>query len=68
VFAALLTTFAPLPGLGITPAAIAADHLSPKDGLWGTAPQRGLAFGVPYFGLQAAFRRRNWGERLARWS
>ena len=68
VFAALFTTYAPLPGLGITPAVIAAAHLSPKDGLWGAAPQRGLAFGVLYFGLQAAFRRWNWGERLARWS
>ena len=66
VFAALVTTFVPLPALGITPAVIAAAHLSPKDGLWGAAPQHGLACGVLYFGLQAAFRRWNWGERMAR--
>jgi hypothetical protein len=54
--AALVTTFAPVPALGWTPAVVAEAGLAGDD-LWSTEPQRGLAFGVLYFGLQAFFRR-----------
>lgn len=47
-----ITTFLPIPALGITPAVIAALHL-PGTGLWISEPYRVLAFGALYFALTA---------------
>ena len=43
-----LTTLAPLPSFGITPAVVSAEHL-PGSGLWISQPHRVIAFGFLYF-------------------
>src|SRR5262245_5728127 len=65
VRAALLTTFVPVPALGMT-ADVAADAgLVASDGLWSAKPERGLACAAIYYALQAWWRRRQPSVRSA---
>jgi hypothetical protein len=62
--AALVTTFAPVPALGWTPAVVAEAGLAGDD-LWSTEPQRGLAFGVLLLRAAGLLSPPSWKGRLA---
>jgi len=55
---ALLTSFMPVPALGISAEVVADAGLVARSGLWAAKPERGLACAILYYGLQAWWRRR----------
>lgn len=55
-----LTTFLPVPRLGLTRAVVSAADLPGDSGLWVTHPQSVVAFGAFYFGVLALVKALGW--------